>query len=112
MAVPFNPIDIDVEIGTTDTTFYTAFHLTGTTVAQLAVCFVTNITGVDRHIDVWKLVGGTKYYLAKAMLVPGDGVALRLRGLVTLRTAGTSIGAVADATGVQLCCTFYENGVP
>ena len=102
------PEPIEVAIGVTATDLYTAFT-GGASRAWLVSLDLTNTTTSDITVDVYKEVSGpTDYRFGDDLIVPAKGT-LSWRGMLTLKTAGDKIKAIASATGVDCVGTVVEN---
>lgn len=100
------PVAINVAVLASATDLYTA----GASRAQLTTLVLTNTTGGDLTIDIWKRNAGdtTSWFIASTLPIAA-GETLSFKGaLVTFSASGEKLRAQASGTGIDAVGSVIE----
>lgn len=100
------PVAINVAVLGSATDLYTA----GANLAQLTTLVLTNTTGGDLTIDVWKRNAGdtTSWFIAATLGVPANGNRSLSKALVTFENSGEKLRAQASGVGIDAVGSVIE----
>lgn len=104
---------INIAVGNTATTLYTAFVSGTATRAQLVAVNLCNTTSSDITVDVWweNAAASSTKYIGKTVTVPALGTAsLTSPFMGVINTASDKWRAQGSAAGVDCVGAVVENG--